>query len=329
MAAPTQAEIAILIHRLQTGQGGTNLVEQKIIDILANPGSAPDTINSIYEVGNLLVGVRDSNSTLETYRLLARDGVSILVGAFLSRPIPDGWGSFVVGGAVGYAYQLTYDFIGETFFGIKRLEDGTYFDTNATYAPVTLNGRQVVSWYESSSYQKLQNPTPDWNVKVEIFDNGKECLIRPSIGDAVLLKEVQASSAGVGAQLILERLNIQLQPVETATIYTVKSGDTLSALAQLHDIPQSVLQAFNPQITNPNSILAGEQIYIPLQLPYLNGFNNSLTVSPLDSGNLPNAETIAYANGLQRWQLQAANPGVDLDHLSAGQTLNLPSVNNR
>ena len=107
---------------------------------------------------------------------------------------------------------------------------------------------------------------------------------------------------------IATRLNANLAPIETANIYVVKAGDSLSALSQLRDVPISVLLAYNPQITDPSKIIAGEQIYIPLQLPLLHGFNSSLTVATSADGTLPNIDSIAYANGLERFQLQAANP---------------------
>ena len=110
---------------------------------------------------------------------------------------------------------------------------------------------------------------------------------------------------------IATRLNANLAPIETANIYVVKAGDSLSALSQLRDVPISVLLAYNPQITDPSKIIAGEQIYIPLQLPLLHGFNSSLTVATSADGTLPNIDSIAYANGLERFQLQAANPGLD------------------
>jgi len=48
-----------------------------------------------------------------------------------------------------------------------------------------------------------------------------------------------------------------------ATSYTVKSGDTLSAIAERSGVSLSALIAANPQIRNPNLIYPGQTVHVP------------------------------------------------------------------
>ena len=45
--------------------------------------------------------------------------------------------------------------------------------------------------------------------------------------------------------------------------YVVKSGDTLSGIAQKFGVSLAALEAANPQIPDPNKIFPGQVIFIP------------------------------------------------------------------
>ena len=60
--------------------------------------------------------------------------------------------------------------------------------------------------------------------------------------------------------------------------YTVKSGDTLSAIATAHGVSLQSLKAANPQISNPNVIYPGQSINIP-------GGGSAAPVKPAPSSN--------------------------------------------
>jgi LysM repeat protein len=46
-------------------------------------------------------------------------------------------------------------------------------------------------------------------------------------------------------------------------LYTVRAGDTMSAIANRMNVTLAQLKAANPQIKDPNHIVLGQIIYIP------------------------------------------------------------------
>lgn len=56
---------------------------------------------------------------------------------------------------------------------------------------------------------------------------------------------------------------VQSNPVSNSNVYTIKSGDTLSAIAKTQGTTISELMRLNPQITNPNLIYAGKSLNLP------------------------------------------------------------------
>ncbi len=56
-------------------------------------------------------------------------------------------------------------------------------------------------------------------------------------------------------------------PAPTATIYVVKSGDTMSKIAKLYGVTIEQIMKVNPQIKDPNRIAVGDQIVIPVAVP--------------------------------------------------------------
>ena len=97
--------------------------------------------------------------------------------------------------------------------------------------------------------------------------------------------------------------------------YTVRSGDTLSTIAQRHGVSLSSLIAANPQISNPNLIHPGQQIHLSG-----NGSGGSHTVRSGDT-----LSGIAASNGVSLSALIAANPQIrDPDLIHPGQQVRIP-----
>jgi lysozyme len=87
-------------------------------------------------------------------------------------------------------------------------------------------------------------------------------------------------------------------------LYTVRSGDTLSQLALRFNTTVNALLRANPQITNPNVLAVGQQLYIPGSLVTVNG----QTVYIVKSGD--SMSLIAFNQGISLASLEQANPGI-------------------
>ncbi|KAE9965866.1 hypothetical protein BLS_007353 [Venturia inaequalis] len=101
--------------------------------------------------------------------------------------------------------------------------------------------------------------------------------------------------------------------------YIVVSGDTLTAIAKNFQITLQSLIAANPAITNPDLILVGQVIIIPV-LP-----GSSCTISPyvIKSGDI--FFDLAAKFGTTAGQLLSLNTGTDPTKLAIGQTVTIAS----
>jgi len=100
-----------------------------------------------------------------------------------------------------------------------------------------------------------------------------------------------------------------------AQAYTVKPGDTLSAIAATHKVPLSEVVAANPQIKDPNVIHSGQEINIPPPKD-----PSVYVVQPGDT-----MSKIAKQQGVPLKDLIAANPQIkDPNKIYVGQGLKIP-----
>jgi spore coat assembly protein SafA len=101
--------------------------------------------------------------------------------------------------------------------------------------------------------------------------------------------------------------------------YTVKRGDSLSAIAQQHGVSLSSLVAANPQISNPNLIHTGQTVHLP---------NGSHAGSVGSNHVVQRGDTlsgIAQQNGISLSSLISANPQISNPNLIyPGQTIHVP-----
>jgi LysM repeat protein len=104
------------------------------------------------------------------------------------------------------------------------------------------------------------------------------------------------------------------------TVYTVRAGDTLYAIAQRLGTTVAAILAVNPGI-NPNNLQVGQQICIPGAAPGLCPGGTAYVIRPGDT-----FYAIASRFGVSLQALIAANPGVDPNRLVVGQTICIPGV---
>lgn len=106
--------------------------------------------------------------------------------------------------------------------------------------------------------------------------------------------------------------------------YTVVAGDTLSAIASKNNIPLDKLEAANPQITDPASIVPGQVIN-------LSSSSSSTSTSPAPGKYTvmqgDNLTSIAKKLNITLAALEAANPSIkDFNSIVPGQVLNTPAA---
>ncbi|MBI4854903.1 MAG: LysM peptidoglycan-binding domain-containing protein [Acidobacteria bacterium] len=131
--------------------------------------------------------------------------------------------------------------------------------------------------------------------------------------------------------------NSQTPNNSSTNTYTIRSGDTLSGIAQRTGNTVNSLLSANPQIKNPNLIYAGQQLNIPngRGTGNLNGITVSKTNSPNESPVGQNTYTvrsgdtlsgIAQRSNTNLNNLLSANPQIKNPNLIyAGQRINMPN----
>lgn len=133
----------------------------------------------------------------------------------------------------------------------------------------------------------------------------------------------------IPAQVCLPDSTSCLTPTTQATatcilggpgFYVVVSGDTLTAIAGNYKITLAALIAANPQIANPDLILVGQVINVPVCA------GSSCTISPyaIKSGDI--FFDLATKYGTTTGQLLALNTGADPTKLQIGQNVTIASA---
>jgi LysM repeat protein len=113
---------------------------------------------------------------------------------------------------------------------------------------------------------------------------------------------------------------VDVQSERGGAYYTVRPGDTLTAIAAWYGVPLQALMEAN-HIRNPNKIYVGQELYIPA-----GGAGGPACVEyyRIDRGDT--LSEIAWAYGLDVWELAEANGIYDLNEIFYGQRLCIPSA---
>lgn len=124
--------------------------------------------------------------------------------------------------------------------------------------------------------------------------------------------------------------------------YTVKSGDTLSAIAKAEGVSLAQLEAANTQIKNPNVIYPGESVNVPLPnciVPPSSTTTTTTSTPTTSPGPCTGISTykvvkgdtlygIASDNGLTLAQIEAANPQIpNFNIIYPDEIINIPATN--
>jgi Ca2+-binding RTX toxin-like protein len=118
-------------------------------------------------------------------------------------------------------------------------------------------------------------------------------------------------------------LSTATQPLERVfEVYQIKKGDTLSVLAQRYGLSENLLLATNPYIKDRNKIFVGDDLVVPI------AFASKTSSLQIDDFLLKSSTVsdLTKLTGYNFAALQTANPTINLNALTLGQPLNLPTT---
>jgi LysM repeat protein len=117
-------------------------------------------------------------------------------------------------------------------------------------------------------------------------------------------------------------------PETAVTEYTIVKGDTLAAIAKKNNVMLKALEAANPSVV-PTKLKIGQKLTIPAggsATPAevdTTGASTGGEVYTIKSGDT--LTKIAHSHGTTVKAIEAANSGLDPNHIKVGQKLTIPS----
>lgn len=201
------------------------------------------------------------------------------------------------------------------------------------YVPYHLQGKAVLaseskdalgwSLYRVVSGDNLTKISKKVGVPISVL---RQCNKIPSVLRIGMVLRVPARVDGTVS-------NVAYNPspeekIISKSVYYLRSGDTIGAIARRHDLTDSQLLAANPSIKNVRTLAVGQKIIIPKYgIPSQTSTDNLVIISTskykVRSGD--SFSRIASRHGLTEAQLAKANPRIKNRHrLSIGQTLSIP-----
>jgi spore coat assembly protein SafA len=111
--------------------------------------------------------------------------------------------------------------------------------------------------------------------------------------------------------------------------YTVRSGDSITSIAQRFAIPVRLIELANPQLSNFSYLTPGEQLTIPARLAFAAGGTSAVVTGSLNAGG--NAYYVIRAGAKQVLEVTSSSPDPNLQmaiYAASGSTIKSLSSNN-
>jgi LysM repeat protein len=184
---------------------------------------------------------------------------------------------------------------------------------------VTISGSDFAANASLSVTAGPQGSTPTVSLSVTTDGNGgftTQLVIPPATPGGSVWLITAASSASGGPSAPAE---FQVTTAAPTGLYTIQAGDTLVSLAARFGTTLFGLMRANPNLTDPNQLAAGQQIYIPGSTAVVNGQRIYIVKSGDTLGGIAVTQNVTLAV-LEQANPQITNPGL----IFAGDHVILP-----
>ncbi|MDX1764882.1 MAG: peptidoglycan-binding protein LysM [bacterium] len=145
-----------------------------------------------------------------------------------------------------------------------------FFDFVKEAGEKLLGGKKAEAAAKEETQQALYDQVMKTGLKVENFAVSFQDGVATLTGKAPSQEEREKIVLAVGNTRGVGRVDDQMtvaKPAPEATLYTVKSGDSLSKIAKAHYGDASkyntIFEANKPMLTDPNKIYPGQVLRIP------------------------------------------------------------------
>jgi LysM repeat protein len=145
--------------------------------------------------------------------------------------------------------------------------DVTSLDTGEPVDPPILSWRDMVVATEVSPTRGIMTDGPDMD-EVQAFQE-RNGLPRDGVLDENTFRAMSAQALGQtqapDGPPVAQEDPTQPAPTEAPVTYTIQGGDTLSKIASENTFTLDQLKAANPDITNFNNVMVGQEINLPVE----------------------------------------------------------------
>jgi LysM repeat protein len=190
-------------------------------------------------------------------------------------------------------------------------------------------GQKILLPSEKTTYARQMSTSGLSQAKVYIVEKGDSAYnIAKKLGCSLdqlkkLNPNIDLSNLNIGDRLILPNNTKIASNTQISNIYIVKSGDTVSKIADEYNIPLSELAKLNPQL-NLSNINIGDRIIVPTRViaqqkivqKQIPPNTDAYTVEPKDT-----LIGISEKTGISIDNIKKFNPNVDWSNLQIGEKI--------